>query len=257
MLGLTVLSIGAVSLWRRQRRRTRRLAASLEHLERLAAIGAIAASVAHEVKNPLMGIAGFSQLGQSSSDLAKMREYFAIIEQEALRANAVLEGMLDFARPDADPEIEPLCVATLIQTVSAMGEPQLKQNGVTLEVTVAQGLPRVMGDASQLRQVLMNLLLNAQHSVENAAVKTVTLSAVRDVKGIAISVTDTGPGFEGDAKRHAFAAFFTTKPRGQGTGLGLSISKGLVEAHHGELTIDDVAAGARVTMRLPALGQGV
>lgn len=248
ILGAVALILGAAALFRR--RASRKAAAQLARLEQLAAAGTVVAGVVHEAKNPLNGIVGFAQLGQGSTDPAEMREYFMLIEQDALRANALLEGMLDFTRATDGSARVSLPVNELVESALQLGRPQLALWGVTLETRLSSDpLPPIEGDANQLRQVLLNLLLNAGQAVAEAAVKRVVVTTA---PGVEVVVEDSGPGLTEEAKRQAFTAFFTTKPRGQGTGLGLWVSRNLAEAHGGTLRIDNApGGGARVTLRLP------
>ncbi len=250
-LGVVALLLGAAALLRRSA--VKKSAAQFEALERLVAAGSIAAGVVHEVKNPLVGIVGFAQLGQGSSDLKEMREYFTLIEQDAMRANALLEGMLDFTRPASVAHFEQLEVNSVIEGALRLARHQLEAHGVTVSTELAEGLPAIRGDANQLRQVLVNVLLNAGHAVADAAVKRVTVSTTLDVSHVRVTVLDSGAGLSAEALKNVFIPFFTTKPRGQGTGLGLVVSKQLIEGHGGSLRIENANPGARVTIVLPSV----
>lgn len=248
-LNAAALAIGAAaaSWWR-----VRRWQARLTQIEQLIAAGTMAAGVAHEVKNPLVGVVGFAQLGQVSTDVTEMREYFALIEKDALFASALLDGMLDFSRPLQAVEFQTHSVNELVHRSLALVAHQLHINQVTLETRLADALPTIRGDANQLRQVLINVLLNASQAVANSTVKKVLVSTRREGAKVAIVVQDSGPGLSAEAKRQVFTPFFTTKPRGQGTGLGLALSKTLVEGHGGTLTItSEPGQGAQVTLVLP------
>lgn len=228
------------------------LSERLAHFEQLAAAGAMAAGVVHEVKNPMMGIVGFAQLGQASRDLTEMREYFALIEQDARRANAVLVGLLDFIRPTSVAQLEDLDVSSVVEGALRLARPQLELSGVVVEAVLGTALPSIRGDAAQLTQVLVNVVLNANHAVAEAAVKRVTVTTSTVGASVLMTIQDTGAGLSEEALRQVFTPFFTTKPRGQGTGLGLSISKRLIEAHGGTIQIENVSPGAKVTIALPS-----
>lgn len=249
--GVVALLLGAAALLRR--RAVKKSTAQFEAVERLVAAGSIAAGVVHEVKNPLVGIVGFAQLGQGSSDVKEMREYFTLIEQDALRANALLEGMLDFTRPTSAAEFETLEVNAVVEGALRLARPQLEAVGVTVVTELAAALPTIRGDANQLRQVLINVLLNAGHAVAEAPVKRVTVSARIEGSQVVLAVTDSGVGLSAEALKSVFTPFFTTKPRGQGTGLGLVVSKQHIDAHGGSLRIENASPGARVTISLPRM----
>ncbi len=222
-------------------------------IEQLVVTGTLAAGAIHEAKNPLNGIVGFAQLGQSSSDVKEMREYFALIEQDAMRANAVLEGMLDFTRPTQEAHFEPVAVNEVIESALRLVRHQLMVEHVVLETALAQ-LPALQGDANQLRQVLINVLLNAAHAVAEAPAKKVVVRSEHGAGAVKVIIEDSGPGLTEEAMRRVFTPFFTTKPRGQGTGLGLSVSRRLIEAHGGSIRIESATGqGARVTVVLPVI----
>jgi len=225
--------------------------AQLAHLEQVVAAGSMAIGVVHEVKNPLMGIVGFAQLGQGSSELEEMREYFGLIEQDARRANALLVGLLDFTRPTSGEEFLPLELNSVVEGALRLVRAQLELSGVILETKLGAGLRPIQGDAAQLTQVLINVLLNANHALAQVPVKRVVVSTSGVGDGVVISVCDSGPGLTEEAKRRVFTPFFTTKARGEGTGLGLSISKRIIEAHGGTLQLENASPGAIVTITLP------
>ena len=122
-------------------------------------------------------------------------------------------------------------------------------------MTSANGLPAVKGNSNQLRQVLLNLMLNAGQAMETSPQKLINVSTQKGEAGfVEILVSDTGPGLAPDVKEKLFKPFFTTKRRGQGTGLGLSVSRSIVEAHRGQIRAEGApGAGATFIIRLPAV----
>ncbi|HEY1089411.1 MAG TPA: ATP-binding protein [Archangium sp.] len=228
--------------------------AQLVQSEKLSAVGELAASVAHEVKNPMVGIVGFAQLGQESQDLVEINEYFKLIEQDAFRANKILQNLLEFSRPP-EMEFEPLAPNEVVMGAMALCVHQLQMQGVKVETALASGLPAVKGNSNQLRQVLLNLMLNAGQAMEASPQKLINVSTQKGEAGfVEILVSDTGPGLAPDVKEKLFKPFFTTKRRGQGTGLGLSVSRSIVEAHRGQIRAEGApGAGATFIIRLPAV----
>ncbi|HEY0882327.1 MAG TPA: ATP-binding protein [Archangium sp.] len=228
--------------------------AQLVQSEKLSAVGELAASVAHEVKNPMVGIVGFAQLGQESQDLVEINEYFKLIEQDAFRANKILQNLLEFSRPP-EMEFEPLAPNEVVMGAMALCVHQLQMQGVKVETALANGLPAVKGNSNQLRQVLLNLMLNAGQAMEASPQKLINVSTQKGEAGfVEILVSDTGPGLAPDVKEKLFKPFFTTKRRGQGTGLGLSVSRSIVEAHRGQIRAEGApGAGATFIIRLPAV----
>lgn len=226
--------------------------AQLVQSEKLSAVGELAASVAHEVKNPMVGIVGFAQLGQESTDHAEMQEYFKLIEQDGFRANKILQSLLEFSRPP-EMEFEALPPNEVVLGSLALCVHQLQMKGVRVETKLGQGLPAIRGNSNQLRQVLLNLMLNAGQAMEQSLQKLITVSTLPgEGDTVEIRVADTGPGLAEEVKGNLFKPFFTTKRRGQGTGLGLSVSRSIIEAHRGSIRAEGAAGkGATFIIRLP------
>ena len=226
--------------------------AQLVQSEKLSAIGELSAGLAHEVKNPMVGIVGFAQLGQESTSLDEAKEYFQLIDSDAQRANGILQNLLEFARPP-DVEVELLEFNQVVQGAVKLTAHQLQLNGVRLHTSLGEGLPPVKGNGNQLRQVLLNLMMNASQAMDGQAEKHLYVETKGGDAGVQVSVRDTGPGISEEVKRRLFEPFFTTKKRGEGTGLGLSVSASIIDAHRGELRVEsDLGHGSTFFIRLPA-----
>lgn len=226
--------------------------AQLVQSEKLSALGELAASVAHEVKNPMVGIVGFAQLGQESTEPKEVQEYFRLIEEDAFRANQILQRVLEFARP---PEVtrEELSMNDVVWGALQLCQHQLQMLGVSAEARLSEELPMVRGNSNQLRQVMLNLLLNAGQAMESSPQRRVTVRTALDAEGrVEVRVSDTGPGVAEAVKDRLFRPFVTTKRPGQGTGLGLSVSRTILEAHGGTIRVESaVGAGATFVIALP------
>lgn len=224
---------------------------NLVQSEKLSAVGELAASVAHEVKNPMVGILGFAQLGKESDSMTEAKEYFGLIESDTLRANKILQTLLEFARPP-EMEMEPLGVNEVVEGALQLCRHQLQMQGVKVETALGQGLTGILGNNNQLRQVLLNLMMNAGQAMAESPTKKVMVATVVDGDFARVTVSDTGPGMTAEVMQHLFKPFFTTKRRGLGTGLGLSVSRSIIEAHKGTLTAESGAGGgATFIIRLP------
>jgi len=223
---------------------------NLVQSEKLSAIGELAASVAHEVKNPMVGILGFAQLGKEADSMSEAKEYFGLIESDTLRANKILQTLLEFARPP-EMEMEPLEVNEVVQGALQLCQHQLQMQGVKVATSLGDGLGGILGNNNQLRQVLLNLMMNAGQAMAESATKRVTVSTVVDGDFAKVLVADTGPGIPPEVMQNLFKPFFTTKRRGLGTGLGLSVSRSIIEAHKGTLTAESAPGGATFIVRLP------
>ncbi len=226
--------------------------ALLVQSEKLSAIGELSAGLAHEVKNPMVGIVGFAQLGKEATDLTEAKEYFELIDSDAQRANSILQRLLEFARPP-DVVRERLEVMGVVDGAVKLVAHQLQLQGVKIETRYAEGLPAIIGNGNQLRQVLVNLMMNAGQAMEQSPEKKLYVETSGADWTVVVSVKDTGPGMAPEVRNRLFEPFFTTKPRGKGTGLGLSISRSIIEEHRGELRVDsEPGKGATFMIRLPA-----
>jgi two-component system NtrC family sensor kinase len=215
--------------------------------EKLAGIGRLAAGVAHEINNPLGVILGYAKLLRKRCD-GSMAEDLSVIEDEALRAKEIVDGLLDLSRP-LPAGAEPVDLRALSdEVVSRLGEARLL-DGVRVSVDGSGSAP---GHAEKLRQVLVNLVRNAAEAAGSGGQVEVRV-AERD--GTAeVAVEDSGPGIPPERRARLFEPFFTTKPRG--TGLGLAVSRAIARAHGGDLAADAArAGGARFALRLPLGGR--
>jgi two-component system, NtrC family, sensor kinase len=214
---------------------------------RLAATGELIAGVAHELNNPLTSVLGWTDLmlDEGAADLAAVRR----VHDSALRARRIVQGLLTFAR-QAPSERAWTQVGELADTVLSLKAADFRRNAVRVRSSISPQLPLLWADGGQIQQALLNLLTNAEQAMRPHGGE-ISLSIARDDDAIAISVADTGPGIPPNALERVFEPFFTTKPPGEGTGLGLAISHGIARAHGGTITAENMADGARFTLRLP------
>ena len=224
-----------------------------ETAEKLASLGTIAAGLAHEIKNPLVSIKTLAQLLPERFDDPEFRNHFANIAiNEVDRIGSIVSDLLDFAK-SSEPKIESFDMARVIGDTLLMLFPQLTQKGIIVKKRFAEGLPLIRGDHSQLKQVLLNLLINSMEAMPHGGKITVDVFKDEDVihgNRLIVRVMDTGTGVREEDKIHLFEPFFTTK--GGGTGLGLSICRKITEKHNGEITIESVHnQGTTVTLTLP------
>ena len=226
----------------------RRVAEQLRQSEKLVALGELVAGVAHEVNNPLTGISAFAQLLQEERLTPDQLEAAQMIKREADRAVSVIRDLLTFARKTG-PRSVPIDMNTLIEQTMRLRTYGLRTAGIEMRQDLDASLPRVRGDDRQLQQVLLNLVVNAEHAVANCPRRIVTLRTSAAAGRVVVEVSDTGQGMSVEVQKRIFEPFFTTKPEGAGTGLGLSVSFGIVQTHGGMLTVHS-APGAGATFRL-------
>jgi len=217
--------------------------------EKLAGIGRLAAGVAHEINNPLAVILGYVKLLQRKAE-GELAEDLGIVRDEALRAQEIVEGLLDLSRPLAAAP-EPVDLRELCDEAVARLASTDRLARAAVEV---QGAARIAGHPQKLRQVVLNLIKNGAEAAGQGG-RVVVHVGQTDGGGAEVVVSDSGPGLPAEAVHKLFEPFFTTKPTG--TGLGLAVSLGIVQAHGGTLEAASTAGhGARFTVRLPATPPG-
>jgi two-component system NtrC family sensor kinase len=235
---------------------TRRLQEQLIQSEKLSAIGQLIAGVAHELNNPLASVLGFADfLAEASSVPSHLAEPLRVIQQEAQRAAGIVKNLLTFARRQ-EQERRRLAVGPVLERTVQLINNQLLALKVEPLLVVEPGLPDIEGNQNQLQQVFLNVINNAAQAIASTGRGgTVAIRARPWLDGIAVDVTDNGPGIPEELQGKIFEPFFTTKAEGQGTGLGLSICLGIVKEHGGNLTMRSTPGhGATFTIELPASG---
>ncbi len=230
--------------------------------DQLAAVGQLAAGLAHELRNPLMCMKTLVQSSRRQGDRAHLDfRDLAVLDEEITRLNNLLQAFLDFARP-AKPETEDVDMAHVVrQTVDLLSKKAAARE-VTIQCALGEGPLVVHADATQLRQVLLNLLLNALDAVHNGGsiwveamrsdnVRASENGGLRRLPDVRVRVSDNGQGLPAGDRSRIFEPFFSTKDTG--LGLGLAISQRIIDAHGGELVGQDREGGGAVfEIRLPA-----
>jgi signal transduction histidine kinase len=224
--------------------------------EKLAAVGQLGAGIAHEVKNPLAGILGCAQLSLRKADPGTpLQKNLQLIEKETKRCKRIIENLLKFARQEK-AILEPIEINQVVHDAVAIVNHQLELQQVKVLKDLATDLPMIRGNANQLQQVLMNLMINAQHAMEGKQGTVTIITRRSSADRIEVRVTDTGPGIPKEIQGKLFEPFFTTKPTGKGTGLGLSVSYGIVKDHSGEIRPEsEPGHGATFVITLPVLSE--
>jgi two-component system, NtrC family, sensor kinase len=229
----------------------------LARSERLATVGRLAAGLAHEVGNPLGAIAGYAEVARSRVPPGADPELGAAVQRIAdatARIDRILHDLLDFARP-TPARVDRVQVGGLVESAVRLARVQPRFREVEVALDLPAGLPALRGDAHQLGQVLLNVLLNAGDAMRGRGRVEI---AARPLEGtVELAVADQGPGIRPEHLPRVFDPFFTTKEPGQGTGLGLAISYRIVEQHGGVLSVENRPRGGAVfRLRLPAMAAG-
>jgi signal transduction histidine kinase len=223
----------------------------LRHADRLATLGQLAAGVAHEINEPLANILGFAQLAKKAPGLPKQAaEDMEKIVRNCLHARGVIQKLLTFAR-QMPPEKALVNLNSIVRDGLYFLESRCAKAAIEICRDLDEDLPDIFVDASQLHQVLVNLVVNAiQAMPEGGIVKIGTR-----VQGefVSLLVSDTGTGMTEEIKERIFTPFFTTKDVNEGTGLGLAVVHGIVASHGGVIRVEStVGKGTTFEIRLPA-----
>jgi two-component system NtrC family sensor kinase len=234
----------------------------LVQADRLASLGQLSASVAHEINNPISGVLNLSMLmqrivkddGIPPHRLPEFRGYLAQVVNQTSRVGRIVADLLSFSRR-AKPQSGEASLNQVITATLSLVSHKLKLGNVEVELGLEEGLPPVFCDASQIQQVVMNLLLNAAEAMQGRGYGRLIVRSGRQISTGAVffSVQDDGEGIPGENLEKIFDPFFTTKAEGKGVGLGLAVSYGIVKAHGGDIEVTSKAGeGSTFKVVLPA-----
>jgi len=224
----------------------------LVNSEKMASLGKLAAGIAHEINNPLGGILIYSSLMMEELGGADSRKQdLEKIVQEATRCKDIVKSLLEFSR-QTEPKMEPIDVNKAITDGLFFLEHQALFHNIDIAKNLAPVLPGVRGNAGQLKQVFMNIIVNAAEAMHGNGTLTITTTLSQDQKAVWIDFADTGEGIPRENLSRIFDPFFTTKELGKGTGLGLSTSYGIIDAHGGRIDVkSQVGKGTTFRIELP------
>jgi two-component system NtrC family sensor kinase len=233
--------------------------------EKLASVGLLAAGIAHELNSPLTGVLTFSHLvRRQMPEGSPQAEDLDLVIQETKRCAAIIRRLLDFAR-EKTPEKKFSDVNALITETVHLIEQAAHIDDIDIILHLEENLPAIWIDEDLIKQVFMNIMVNAQHAIEGKGSITIRSrycpefmnkeAGARPVPMVEIAIADTGCGIPKDHLQRIFDPFFTTKAVGRGTGLGLSVSHGTVRAHGGEIQVTStVGEGSEFRIYLPVGG---
>lgn len=231
----------------------KRMESEIRRNDRLRVLGQLSAGVAHEIRNPLTGIANCAEvLGTKLGDDPDRQQYIRAMLDEIHRLDGIIRNLLTFARPPR-PHLGRCDVMNVVERVAMLLADQAADRQVRLEIGEHEDALECWADDGQLTQVLMNLVLNAIQACEpGGSVRVGAAAAPAGAAGVArIDVIDNGPGVPAEVRESLFDPFVTTKSRG--TGLGLAISQQIIEEHEGSITCDFLERGTRFSIELPRL----
>jgi len=227
----------------------KRTEAELLRSEKLASVGQLAAGVAHEVNNPLAGILIYIKLllkryKQNKLQTEDTKKQLEKIGKETERCSRIIKNLLDFSR-QTEVTLRPVDINKVIEATFEIIGHQISLDNIRTEEKLCPSLPLIQVDFDQIQQALMNIMLNAAQAMPDGGDLTITTSVAKGVKignsirdAIRIDISDTGVGIPKENLDKLFTPFFTTKEKGKGVGLGLSVVHGIIERHHGKITIE-------------------
>lgn len=224
----------------------------MQRADRLAVIGEMAVGLAHEIRSPLMAIKGFSQLQNEELTLGERREYNDIIVHEVDRMNHLIEELLGFSRPTLD-FATCIDINEVLKNTLVLAELRAHDTDVVFQSELAEFLPDIMANEEQLKQVFLNILINALQAIGRKGTITISSWYEEASDKVHVSFTDTGPGIDPENIKKIFDPFFTTKA--SGTGLGLAIANHLMLTWNGAISVEsEVDRGSTFTLIFPAAG---
>ena len=224
---------------------------------KLASLGEMATGLAHEINNPLATISAeqtnigdlLLELEGDSETMKALRASVDRCKRQIFRCSSITHKMLQFGRR-GEGDLQLQDVAPIVKEVAKLLEQQMRLRNIALRVDLEPSVPKVLVDATELEQVLVNLINNAMHAIDRQGTIAITLN--RSGAAVELAVKDDGCGIPTKDLDKIFQPFFTTKPVGQGTGLGLAVSYGMVQAWGGTIRADsEIGVGTQITLQFP------
>jgi len=216
--------------------------------ERYRTVATLAAGISHELKNPLAAVQTYLEyLPEKGAEVQFRQQFYEIVGAEVKRLQHIAQGLLDFSKPQA-PVLQSMDVRAVLEDVLALVSAELRDKGVTVKTTYTHNGTAVVGDAGQLSQVFLNLILNAREAMGPGGVLTIVTSSANG--HVEVQVADTGCGIHPKDMPHVFEPFFSKKTNG--TGLGLSIVQSIIQEHGGTVAVQSTpGCGTTFIVRLP------
>jgi len=230
----------------------KRMEERIREADKLASLGQLAAGVAHEINNPLSIILGFTRLlAKKSSFDMQAKEDLETIHSNAESCKKIVEDLLNFSRQKR-PQHREADMNQTIESIVTIVETQFHKDGITTVRDYDASIPPVTMDIDKMKQVYMNILMNAYQATDSGGSIRVSTHYDQAKDGIFTVFSDTGCGIPKNIQTRVFEPFFTTKEPGQGTGLGLAVCYGIIQEHHGEISFEsEEGKGATFKIWLP------
>ena len=227
-----------------------KLAKRVAESQKMAALGQLSAGIAHEIRNPLQVMSGYTQLLSMTEESKERKEKIKIIEEQINRIEHILQGISQYVRKIPPKEREKVNPNTIIQEVISLINYRASVDNIHINLHLAEDLPEILVNKDEMYQVFLNLITNARDAMPHGGILTIT---TKKRKGMEIIFEDSGVGIPREIRDKIFDPFFTTKEVGKGTGLGLSITRSIVERYGGTIEVEsEEGRGTNFTIKLPA-----
>jgi PAS domain S-box-containing protein len=237
--GNEIVSIGIFKDLRERLRMERELQKTQQALlqsEKLAAMGRLTSQIAHELNNPIYGIMNTLELLKTEiPPESKRRRILELSLSETQRLSEMLRNMLSFSKPEEEKKRR-IKINELVEGILMVMEKQMREANINVETYIDSEIPEIMASTNQMRQVMLNMIKNAQDAMPKGG--TLTVRTSREDDKVLIHIQDTGMGIPKEIRDKIFEAFFTTKQKVKGVGLGLSVCYGIIKDHGGEIKIE-------------------
>jgi signal transduction histidine kinase len=225
----------------------------------MASLGKLAASVVHEINNPVSGMLNLILLMRriteegclQERDLESFLRYLKLMETETRRVSRIASNLLSFSR-ESRLETSQLNLNAVLEEVLFLSANFFKIHHVQVVKELDPGLPDILGDGEQLKQVFMNLVSNAVEAMEEQKKRSIRVKTTAGTNAVSVLFEDSGCGIPGNDTGKIFDPFFSTKSRGKGVGLGLSVAYGIIQQHCGDIEVRSAAnEGTAIKITLP------
>lgn len=228
--------------------------------EKMASLGVLSAGVAHEIKNPLAIILQGIEFLEISMLQEDFGDILSMMKEAVFRASKITKDMLTFSR-ESTLALEMIDLTSIIEETFSFVDHIFSLKRIKIIRNLLPGLPKVMVDSNQMKQVFINLLTNAAEAMPEGGTITISAESIENIHNrniIRMIIADTGHGISAEDRQRVFYPFFTTRKKSGGTGLGLSVVKGIIEKHKGTITIEnEPGGGTRVIIELPWYMNGI
>lgn len=230
----------------------------LLHAEKLASVGNITVGIAHEINNLLAGVVMYAALvlEQTKRSDPKYDDLLNIVE-EATRCRDIVKDLLEYVHLSSQ-EMKPIDINVVIETGLKLLIKKAMFRNLHVIRELDADIPKIYGDPSRLRQVIVNIVINAVDAMQGNGTLTIRSSSDLNKHTVQVEISDTGPGISEDVLPQIFDPFFTTKEPGKGTGLGLSVIYSIIKNHHGTISVESrLGKGTSFLIDLPVLNEGM